>query len=303
MFCTGKHYPGAQYDPNTLKFKLLPMRVAIVSSSEKRRAVVTALMGSYELPLEQPLAARSHAAFICLTDDPDLSSDSWEVIHIKPDFPGDSVRSARSIKLRGHAVLDQFDETLWIDNRVILKKDPIEFFDKFLGDVDLALPAHSMRNTVIDEFRAVITSAFDDPKRVRQQLAYYQDQFPELLEAQPFWTGMLLRKRSDATSLFGRIWMDQILLHSRRDQLSVNFSMMLSGVKSEVIPIDNLESEWHRWVPVGEIARDKTVSNWASKRFRYPRRAQFVDSLRATTLGRKSLRILERLGIETHNVR
>ena len=46
----------------------------------------TALIGSYERLQEQPEAKNTDIPFICLTDDPSLTSETWEVRLIEPAF-------------------------------------------------------------------------------------------------------------------------------------------------------------------------------------------------------------------------
>ena len=75
-------------------------------------AVYTALLGGYErLNDDQP--RDSDLPFICFTDDPRLRSTTWDVRLVEPAFPLDLVRSQRDIKLRGHASLEEFSETLY----------------------------------------------------------------------------------------------------------------------------------------------------------------------------------------------
>ena len=51
------------------------------------RCVFTVLNGGYEALNEQPVAARSAIPFICLTDDPGLTSGTWQIRPFKPRFP------------------------------------------------------------------------------------------------------------------------------------------------------------------------------------------------------------------------
>jgi len=211
------------------------------------RAVYTALLGGYEELNEQPIAAQSDIPFICFTDDPDLTSDTWQLVHVEPLLPLDLVRSQRDLKIRGHAALDGFDETLYIDNSVLLLKTPELILDEWLADADYAVSLHSYRERVIDEFDEVVALNYDDAGRVHEQLLHYSELYPELIHQHPYWNGMIARRRGAVVDAAMRRWFDHVLRFSRRDQLSANVALGLSGVRVNAIPIDNFDSELHRW--------------------------------------------------------
>jgi hypothetical protein len=71
--------------------------------------VYTALIGGYEVLNEQPIAATSSLPFICLTDDPELRSETWQIRRVEPLFGLDSIRSQREFKLRPHVHLPDFN--------------------------------------------------------------------------------------------------------------------------------------------------------------------------------------------------
>ena len=215
-----------------------------------RRAVYTALLGGYEVLQEQPMASRSEIPFICLTDDPSLTSETWDVRVITPSFPLDMVRSARELKILGHELLAGYNQTIWIDNRVTLTARPEELF-ALLGDADLVAFEHSFRDSLIGEFDAVVNGGYDDPARVYEQLIHYAELAPHLLDEKPIWTGLLVRKVSATSSAAMRMWMNHVLRYSRRDQLSAPFALAAAGVRVSYQTFDNRESPWHVWPPLG----------------------------------------------------
>ncbi len=97
--------------------------------------VYTTLIGDYEKLNEQPIAASSRLPFICLTDNPDLQSETWQIRHVKPLFGMDLVRSQRALKLCPCEYLCSFDASLYIDNSVVLKIEPEQFIERYLGDL------------------------------------------------------------------------------------------------------------------------------------------------------------------------
>lgn len=256
--------------------------------------VYSALIGGYETPISQPHATELGVDFIMFTDDPSrFSGTGWNVVKISPRFPNDPVRSARFLKSVGHPVLDEFDQTMWIDNRVVLSAAAASLFDQ-LEHFDLVIPRHSYRASLIDEYQEVIASGYDDPGRVRQTYAMSCAAGVSMAAA-PFWTGVLLRRRHEQMAACMRQWMDSILLGSRRDQLSIHAAIASVPLRTMVLGIDNEKSDYHEWIPNGAMSRVRSVQRWHP-----PSRSvgvRFSDLVRSRELTRRAARILEKFGI------
>ncbi|TQL48657.1 uncharacterized protein DUF616 [Homoserinimonas aerilata] len=218
-----------------------------MTSVAPRRVVYSALMGQYEKLNEQPVARETDIDFICFTDDPELTSETWQIRLVEPRLPMDSIRSARYFKTRGFMLLGDYDESLWIDNSVRLRSTPDAILDAWLADADIAIPQHSFRKTVIGEFDTVATDGYDDPARVYEQLIHYSSLRPESLQELPYWTALLARRHTPEVDAAMSLWSDHIMRYSRRDQLSINFVLGSAGLPVTAIGIDNLSSEWHEW--------------------------------------------------------
>jgi hypothetical protein len=216
--------------------------------SDERLCVYTALIGAYERLNEQPAAAKSRIRFICLTDAPNLRGESWEMRHVPPIFEMDPIRSQRDFKIRPHVHLPEFDASLYIDNSILLKEPPESLFELFDKGSGFCLPAHSYRETVLDEFLAVAELGLDDQSRVFEQLNHYMIDYPDVLQQRPHWNGLLLRDhRNAAVQATLDLWMAHVHRYSRRDQLSINLALRRSGLSPQVLQIDNYESQFHSW--------------------------------------------------------
>lgn len=55
------------------------------------RAVYTVLLGGNENFNDELQLFREDIAFICLTDNPEITSSNWKMERVKPAFPGDSI--------------------------------------------------------------------------------------------------------------------------------------------------------------------------------------------------------------------
>jgi hypothetical protein len=228
------------------------------------RVCYTALFGTHEMLADQPAADESQVRFVCFTDDPELTSRSWEIVQVDPSFALDPVRSARRLKILGHEAIADADETLWIDAKVQLLADPADVLDEWLGRHDMAVPVHSYRADVVDEFRAVITDQLDDPARLWEQLAHYQITHPEAIAEVPLWTGILARRRTPVIDRAMTTWYEHVLRYSRRDQLSLPVALAEAEVAVHRVVVDNFSSPMHRWpVPAGNRRPSSTsLGSW-----------------------------------------
>jgi hypothetical protein len=223
------------------------------------RAVYTALIGGYERLQEQPVAEASDLPFICFTDDPTLTSTTWEVRLVEPAFARDATRSSRFAKIMGHQLLPEYDETLWIDNRIVLSEAPEKILDDLLGDADLAVIHHSYRDTVMAEFDEVARAGLDEPARVYEQLIHYAETRPHVLDVKPYWGAFIARRWTPEVREAMQTWLHHVLRYSRRDQLSMRFA--LDGVpRVRALDLDNFRSPWHTWITDNEvIERDHSM--------------------------------------------
>lgn len=211
------------------------------------RVVFTALMGPHEHLTEQKVATSSSVRFLCFTDDPDLTSSTWEIIRIDPLFPNDSRRSQRDIKIRGHHLLSEFDEWLYMDNTVKLLVDPDQLFDSWLDGSDWTQFHHDGYDTTWKDFEVNRAKEADSAERIDEQLYDYSLHYPDALDARPPWNGMFARRVTAETIRHQTVWFDHVLRYSSRDQLSSTVAAKLSGLDPRRLEGSNRRSSWHTW--------------------------------------------------------
>ena len=178
---------------------------------------------------------------------PACAATSWQVIPVEPRLPTDLVRSERYLKIVGHAALDGYDRTLWVDNAVELLVPPETFVDDWLEDADVASPVHTFYRTVLEEAEASIELGRDDHLRVFEQLAHYLRSAPAAVETNPHWTALLARRRTPGVDAAMTTWWEHVLRFSRRDQLAFSVVMAASDLRLNSVPLPNLRSPLHRW--------------------------------------------------------
>lgn len=209
------------------------------------RAVYTALIGDYETLTELTVTKEPGIDYLLFTDDPILKSKTWQVIHIQRTWPNDPIRSQREIKTIGHPLLQKYQTTLYIDNNVVLKKPASEIFNLLPKNTEIAFAYHSMRETLQAEFDAVKKQRLDTAARVTEQNQHYKNHWPELLNQQPLWGGMILRRNTAAVKAFNRTWYEHILRYTRRDQLSLQVALEIAQPKLDYLDINHELSDYH----------------------------------------------------------
>jgi hypothetical protein len=256
-----------------------------------RLVVYTAVLDDKQPLREVPVATASQADFVCLTSDPTLRSDTWQVVAVEPRLPTDLVRSERFLKIMGHPSLDGYDRTLWVDNAVELTELPEAFVDDWLGGSDVAAPVHTFYRTLLEEAEACIERGKDDHLRVFEQLAHYLRAWPQAVDANPHWTALLARRRTPEVDAAMTTWWEHVLRFSRRDQLSFGVAMAQSGVRLNSMPLPNLRSTLHRW-PDGWATRaeEEAATGSPGAESRRTEHAATVSTTAVTPAGPAQLR-------------
>ncbi len=229
--------------------------------------VFTALFGRYETLNELAISKNPATRYVCFTDDPSLTSGTWEVLVVDTEATESPSRASREIKMLGHKHFPEGTRSLYIDNTVRLRVDGAVVLDDWLKETDVAFMRHYSRKTVRGEFFICSAYGLDTQERIWKQYKNYKYNYPAVLEQKPHWGGMIARINSAKTDKFMDTWKQQFDAFTKRDQLGINVSSMISGIKIATIDGENDSSKWHEW-PIHtnrqNLMRDKT----SGRRFR-----------------------------------
>ena len=259
-----------------------------------KRCVYTVLTGGYETLNEQPAARDSSLPFICFTDDPGLTSETWQLRRLMPLFGRDDIRNQRASKLLAHEVLPEFAQSLYIDNSVVLKQPPERLFEVADLSNGLAVPAHSFRNTVLEEFHEVAAGGLDDPSRIAEQLLHYQESCPQVLREAPVWAAILLRDHNaPAMRAAMRFWLAHVLRYARRDQLSANAAFAQAGLLPALLAFDNYDSAFHSWPH--HASRRTEARLWRPQEAEQALAARLIEAVYEAETARSRLAAAEQL--------
>ena len=232
-----------------------------------RDVVFTALFGQYESLNELQVSKKSATRYVCFTDDPLLKSNTWEIKLVESLKPVNPSRSSREIKMLGHKNFPLGTRSLYIDNSVRLKVDGSIVLDAWLSTTDIAFMRHYSRKTVRNEFFICSAYGLDDQTKIWDQFKHYKKYFRTVLAQRPHWGGMIARVNSPTTDKFMEIWNEQFKTFTKRDQLSINVSSIISGVHIGTISGENDSSEWHEW-PVPSNRKTEMRDTTSGRNFR-----------------------------------
>jgi hypothetical protein len=190
----------------------------------KKKFVVYTVMTGYKEDIRNPFPDNSVGyERICFTDNPKLQSQDWSIVlmdnhYLKPE------RESRRAKLLPHLFLADFDYSLYIDNIVEFKVDPLDILNQYINsESPFICFKHPWRDCIYEEAEGLIQIGMDDEYRIREQIDFYRSQgFPE---HQGLIAGtVLLRKHLDTKLIeLSEEWFNHVLRYGRRDQLSFNF--------------------------------------------------------------------------------
>lgn len=201
----------------------------------ERGVVYTAIFGDYESLLD-PKIVDSNLDYICFTDNPNITSDIWE-IRLVTGLDMDNTRKARTIKTLPHKYLQEYDFSIWIDAAFQIVGDLEEYANIYSQKGIFLAITHSWRDCIYDEADAVINANKDDTEIVKNQMHKYESEgFPKkygLIES-----GVLIRRHNDNQVIkVMEDWNKEIMGSSKRDQLSFNYVSWKNNFSYDKVPL------------------------------------------------------------------
>jgi len=248
-------------------------------SNQNKKVVYTAIFGGYDT-LQEPQVDLPEWDFICFTEQ-SLRSERWEIKQIRPPIDGDSVRSARKVKILPHEYLSEYDISVWVDGNIVIRGNLNELVANQLQEHSFAAYTHrdtdpTGREGIYEEAAALIrmTKAGkykDDPKIIRKQVrAYRQEGYPE--KNGLLMTSVLLRRHNDPTlKEVMNDWWHEVKNKSRRDQLSFNYVAWKHNFDYKAIEDDGWNNEYFKRVYhyVPWYKKPKLYFDYVTKRIKH----------------------------------
>lgn len=152
-----------------------------------------------------------------LFSDEEIIAPGWDVRPIVW-VNDDPVRTSRYHKHHPFVLFPDAEYTIWLD----ATHYPYTSILGLLTDNDITLMKHFSRTTVKEEVKACVN--MDSPEVMQRQ---YHDYLKEgfLDDMGLYSTTCLVRKNTERTKSFQRMWWENICKYSRRDQLSFPYCL------------------------------------------------------------------------------
>lgn len=185
--------------------------------------VYSAIIGNYD-DIKEPEYVNPDLDYILFTDNPEATSDVWQIRLIKDREGLDNVRLARKIKIMGHEYLKEYDYSIWVDGKLKIIGDFQEYVQEFSEQEPVLCYNHYVHDCVYKEKDMCIRLNKDNVELMEQQVQRYREEgYPEhngLVES-----GIMVRELHDERVIqVMETWWSEVLGGSRRDQLSFNYA-------------------------------------------------------------------------------
>ena len=213
-----------------------------IDFNKKKMVVYTAITGDYD-DLAEPEYVNPNLDYICFTDNLNLKSDLWE-IRLMEDLDLDNIRKARHYKVLPHKYLSDYDYSLWIDGAFKITGDLTKLVNKHAKNHRMMCIIHEKRNSIYKEAQTCIDRKKDSPEIINSQINKYMNEgYPEnhgLIES-----GVLFRNHNDKQVIkIMEDWYNEIINHSRRDQLSFNYAAWKNDFEYDICEVFYWRNEY-----------------------------------------------------------
>ena len=204
-------------------------------------AVYTVITGNYD-DLNEPLVIEKDLDYFCFTDNKELKSENWTIVHIEDDMGLDPIRLSRYYKFLIHRVLPTYDYSVYIDGKKQITGDLNEYIRYYSKGKTMLCAPHPLRQHIEEEIIEVGRLNKADPKFLTEQFEHYKNDGYD--ESVPLIEGCLL-VRNHHDKLLQKVmedWFDELCKWSYRDQISLGYVCWKNGYifdLSEILIYEN----------------------------------------------------------------
>lgn len=200
------------------------------------RAVYTAITNNYDKLREQPKAKDTE--FVVFTDNKDLPLvGEWQLEYIQN-------LDHKQPKIQRYIHMPEYDQTLWIDANVTLKKGFESIFDT-LKDNHIATFNATLWNTVDRETKECVIAGYETEEKAEKMRTFLKNEnYPDDRLST---CTVILRDNHASLTLFEHRWYNAMTKFSRRDQFTFNYALWKCGMAQDYIPGTVYENEYLTW--------------------------------------------------------
>lgn len=184
--------------------------------------VYSAITGGYD-EVKEPQYINPELDYIMFTDNPNVKSVHWDVRLVDNPDGLDSTRLARRIKILGHEYLKGYDYSIWVDGKLEIMADLLEYVHLYRENESILCFPHFYSDCIYIEQETCRAMSLDNEETMRLQMERYRE------EGYPAHNGMidsgfLVREIEDEdVKRLMSTWWNEVYNGSKRDQLSFNY--------------------------------------------------------------------------------
>lgn len=229
-----QQYQNQVYKYNNQKSKQHTKKPKIV--------IYTAIVNSYD-SIKLPEKLDKRIDYVLFTDKPAFDVGVYKIRPISY-FNEDVIKTARYIKTHPHLLLNEYDIAIWIDSNITIIGDIYPLINKFINSKNpVGAVRHPIRNNIYEEIEECILRNKDHNSTLQKQVSNYKKldfYHSDLIES----NFMMFKVKNRQVHKFLNTWWEEIDKFSRRDQLSLNYSLLKNRIN------------WHRILDRPESIRN-----------------------------------------------
>jgi hypothetical protein len=200
-------------------------------------AVYTAIFGDKDI-LKPPLnfSVNDNIDYYLITDNSKLEINNYQLVLKKPIY-NDVTKNARFYKIYGLEIFKRYDFVIWHDANLQIIHNKILNSIDFVSNHGIAFFKHPSRNCIYNEAIKCIYKEKDDPYKILKQVYQYY-KFGIKNESGLYETSIFIRNNKLINNDFLDLWWNEIKHKTRRDQLSLPYSLKVLNIIPGIIPGD-----------------------------------------------------------------
>jgi len=197
-------------------------------------AIYTAVFGGKDV-VREPIkyVENENIDYFLISDDRGIKSECYNIIYKESKFD-DITKNARYYKIIGLEEFSSYDFVIWHDANLQIVQDKILKVLRFVDYKGIAFFRHSERNCIYDEAIKCIQLEKDYPFKILKQIyGYYIDGIK--CEIGLYDTSIVVKNSKLICKEFLDLWWSEIKYKSRRDQLSLPYSLKKFNIEPGII--------------------------------------------------------------------
>ncbi len=195
--------------------------------------IYTAIFNDYDF-LSTPKVINRDVRYVCFSDKK-INAYPWENIVVEREFE-DLRLENRKYKILCHKFFPDYDYSIYLDASYAILRDISQFVEVWLGENDIAVQKHRIRNCLYDEALQCIRNKKENSAIIKEQIKkYMKEGYPRNNGLTQ--NGFLIRRHTKKVIDFNEAWWNEVKTYSTRDQISFSYVIYKLKMKYSIIPI------------------------------------------------------------------